>query len=60
MPLPVPRQSTSITAAVPASPYKYFGEQQGNDLVNKDHSSCASNGDHLRLLIKTGSTHKKE
>ena len=55
IPPPVPIQNVSINTAVPASPHKHLLELQQSVLVNISHSSCTCNGDHVGLLIKTGS-----
>ena len=56
---PVSIYNVSINAAAPASPYKHLLEPQRNALVNISHSSCTCNGDHVGLLIKTGSIQKQ-
>ena len=59
MPSPVPSKNASIKAAASASPYKHLREQQLKVVENIGHSFSARNGDHLDLLIKTGSTQNK-
>ena len=51
--------SKRISAAPSAPLYKYLLEPQRNVLVNISHSSCTCNGDHIGLLIKTGSIQKE-
>ena len=55
----VPISNVSINVAAPASPYKHLLEPQRNILVNISHSFCTCNGDHVGLLIKTGSIQKE-
>ena len=50
----------SINVAASASSCKHLLEPQRNVLVKISHSSCTCNGDHVGLLIKTGSFIKKE
>ena len=55
----VPVLNVLINAAAPASPHKHLLEPQRNILVNVSHSSCTCNGDHVDLLMKTGSIQKE-
>ena len=59
MPSPAPIPNVPINAAARASPSKHLWEQQGNVLVNISHSFYTCNGDHVGLLIKTGSIIKE-
>ena len=55
----MPIAKVSINVAAPASPYKHLLEPKRNVLVYISHRFCTCHGDHVNLLIKTGSIQKQ-
>ena len=48
-----------VRAAVQALPYKQLREQQRKVVIHEGHGSCASDDDHLTLLIQTDHSHQQ-